>query len=201
MDLDVFQDLINKVKDSDLVQNFITELSNYLEKTNSKEGNKMTNNEKVSELNNHREENCLYQVVDFSSDGVFLQNTNNNAIFEEKNMPKELMDKISNDYILRYKDGNYIFEEELTDDFMNSMVGIQEYKRIQENFEKESNILKIDPNTHYNVSSRNEDLTVLSYGENSKNTIEVPNELLPYFINEQTVLSYKNGKFEKFFND
>ncbi len=201
MDLDVFQDLINKVKDSDLVQNFITELSNHLEKTNSKEGNKMTNNEKVSELNNHREENCLYQVVDFSSDGVFLQNTNNNAIFEEKNMPKELMDKISNDYILRYKDGNYIFEEELTDDFMNSMVGIQEYKRIQENFEKESNILKIDPNTHYNVSSRNEDFTVLSYGENSKNTIEVPNELLPYFINEQTVLSYKNGKFEKFFND
>lgn len=201
MDLDVFQDLINKVKDSDLVQNFITELSNYLEKTNSKEGNKMTNNEKVSELNNHREENCLYQVVDFSSDGVFLQNTNNNAIFEEKNMPKELMDKISNDYILRYKDGNYVIEEELTDDFMNSMVGVQEYKRIQENFEKESNILKIDPNTHYNVSSRNEDFTVLSYGENSKNTIEVPNELLPYFINEQTVLSYKNGKFEKFFND
>lgn len=201
MDLDVFQDLINKVKDSDLVQNFITELSNYLEKTNSKEGNKMTNNEKVSELNNHREENCLYQVVDFSSDGVFLQNTNNNAIFEEKNMPKELMDKISNDYILRYKDGNYVIEEELTDDFMNSMVGVQEYKRIQENFEKESNILKIDPNTHYNVSSRNEDFTVLSYGENSKNTIEVPNELLPYFINEQTVLNYKNGKFEKFFND
>lgn len=201
MDLDVFQDLINKVKDSDLVQNFITELSNHLEKTNSKEGNKMTNNEKVSELNNHREENCLYQVVDFSSDGVFLQNTNNNAIFEEKNMPKELMDKISNDYILRYKDGNYVIEEELTDDFMNSMVGVQEYKRIQENFEKESNILKIDPNTHYNVSSRNEDFTVLSYGENSKNTIEVPNELLPYFINEQTVLSYKNGKFEKFFND
>lgn len=201
MDLDVFQDLINKVKDSDLVQNFITELSNHLEKTNSKEGNKMTNNEKVSELNNHREENCLYQVVDFSSDGVFLQNTNNNAIFEEKNMPKELMDKISNDYILRYKDGNYVIEEELTDDFMNSMVGVQEYKRIQENFEKESNILKIDPNTHYNVSSRDEDFTVLSYGENSKNTIEVPNELLPYFVNEQTVLSYKNGKFEKFFND
>ena len=201
MDLDVFQDLFNKVKDSDLVQNFITELSNHLEKTNSKEGDEMTNNEKVDELNNRREENCLYQVVDFSSDGVFLQNTNNNAIFEEKNMPKELMDKISNDYILRYKDGNYIFEEELTDDFMNSMVGIQEYKRIQENFEKESNILKIDPNTHYNVSSRDEDFTVLSYGENSKNTIEVPNELLPYFVNEQTVLSYKNGKFEKFFND
>lgn len=201
MELDVFQNLINKVKDSDLVQNFITELSNHLEKTNSKEGNKMTNNEKVSELNNHRKENCLYQVVDFSSDGVFLQNTNNNAIFEEKNMPKELMDKISNDYILRYKDGNYVIEEELTDDFMNSMVGVQEYKRIQENFEKESNILKIDPNTHYTVSSRNEDFTVLSYGENSKNTIEVPNELLPYFINEQTVLNYKNGKFEKFFND
>ena len=201
MDLGIFNDLINKVKDSDLVQDFITELSNYLEKINLKEGKQMVNQEKTNNLSSYREGNCLYQVVDFSSNGVFLQNTNNNAVFEEKNMPKELMDKISNDYILRYKDGNYVIEEELTDDFMNSMVGVQEYKRIQENFEKESNILKIDPNTHYNVSSRNEDFTVLSYGENSKNTIEVPNELLPYFINEQTVLSYKNGKFEKFFND
>ena len=197
MDLDVFQDLINKVKDSDLVQNFITELSNHLEKTNSKEGNKMTNNEKVSELNNHREENCLYQVVDFSSDGVFLQNTNNNAIFEEKNMPKELMDKISNDYILRYKDGNYIFEEELTDDFMNSMVGIQEYRQIKEKFEGESNILEMDSNTRYTVGSHQKNYTILNYGESNKGEIKVPNELLPYFMNDESVLCYRDGKFEK----
>ena len=157
----------------------------------------MVNQEKTNNLSSYREGNCLYQVVDFSSNGVFLQNTNNNAVFEEKNMPKELMDKISNDYILRYKDGNYIFEEELTDDFMNSMVGIQEYKKIQENFEKESNILEMDSNTRYTVGSHQKNYTILNYGESNKGEIKVPNELLPYFMNDESVLCYRDGKFEK----
>ena len=75
-----------------------------------------------------REENCLYQVVDFSKDGVFLKNIKNNKIFEEKNLSKELKDKIGNDYILKYKDGNYIFEEELTDKFFDGLVDIKEYE-------------------------------------------------------------------------
>ena len=199
MDLGIFNDLIDKVKDSDLVQSFITELSNHLEKTNLKEGQEKTQ-KKSNELNSHREENALYQVVDFSSDGVFLQNTDNNLVFEEKDIPKELLERISNDYILRYKDGTYMLEEELTDDFMNSMVGIQEYKQIQENFKNESNILEISPSTHYTINSRQKDYTILNYGENNKNTIKVPNELIPYFTNDQSVLCYKDSKFEKVVN-
>ena len=41
-------------------------------------------------------------------------------------IPKELLDKIGNDYILRYKNGEYIFEEELTDDFFSGLVDIEE---------------------------------------------------------------------------
>ena len=37
--------------------------------------------------------------------------------FEEVNIPEDLKNVISNDYILRYKNGTYIFEEKLTDDF------------------------------------------------------------------------------------
>lgn len=65
-----------------------------------------------------KEEECLYQVVDRSLEGVYLQNLNNNKIFEERDISPDLLDKIGNDYILRYKDGNYVFEEELTDKFM-----------------------------------------------------------------------------------
>ena len=83
MDLGIFNDLIDKVKDSDLVQSFITELSNHLEKTNLKEGQEMTQ-KKSNELNSHREENALYQVVDFSSKGVYLRDVNTNKIFEER---------------------------------------------------------------------------------------------------------------------
>ena len=188
MNLDFFNDLINKVKKSDVVQNFMEELSNHLEKANEK-GENQTN----SHQNDKQE--SLYQVVDFSANGVFLQNTNNNKIFEETNMPQEIMDKIGNDYILSYENGKYNIEEEITEDFMNSMVGIQEYEKIKQDFINESNILEIDPNTHYKVQTRNKDYTMLSYGKNS--TLKVPNELIPYFTNEQTILNYKDGKFEK----
>ena len=193
MSLGLFNDLINKVKESDFVNNFIDELTDYLKNTNEK-GETLLNNEQNNNLDIYREENCLYQVVDFSSNGVFLQNTNNDKIFEETNISQELLDKIGNDYILRYKDGKYIIEEELTDDFMNSMVGIQEYRKIKEEFEKESNILEIDSNTKFNVDLRNSDYTILSYGK-EKNTIEVPNALIPYFAVEGNVLKYDNGKF------
>ena len=188
MNLDFFNDLINKDKESDVVQNFMEELSNHLEKTNKK-GENQTNS-----YQNDKQES-LYQVVDFSANGVFLQNTNNNKIFEETNMPQEIMDKIGNDYILSYENGTYNIEEEITEDFMNSMVGIQEYEKIKQDFINESNILEIDPNTHYKVQTRDKDYTMLSYGEN--NTLKVPNELIPYFTNEQTILNYKDGKFEK----
>ena len=193
MSLDLLNDLVNKVKESDFVNNFIDELADYLKNANEK-GETQLNNEQNNNLDIYREENCLYQVVDFSSNGVFLQNTNNDKIFEETNISQELLDKIGNDYILRYKDGKYIIEEELTDDFMNSMVGIQEYRKIKEEFEKESNILEIDSNTKFNVDLRNSDYTILSYGK-EKNTIEVPNALIPYFAVEGNVLKYDNGKF------
>ena len=195
MNLDLLNDLLSKVKESDFVQKFTEELSNYLEKANEDGGGQLEVQENNKNLDIYREENALYQVVDFSSKGVFLQNTNTGVTFEEIDIPQDVLDKIGNDYILRYTDGKYGVEQELTEDFMNSMVGIQEYKKIQEQFEKESNILNIDANTRFNVLSRDNDYTMLSYGE--KDTLKVPNALVPYFANEQSVLCYKNGKFEK----
>lgn len=195
MNLDFFNDLFNKVKESDFVQKFTEELSNYLEKANEEGRGQLEVQENNKNLDRYREENTLYQVVDFSSKGVFLQNTNTGVTFEETDIPQYILDKIGNDYILRYTDGKYVVEQELTEDFMNSMVGIQEYRKIKEQFEKESNILNIDTNTRFNVLSRDNDYTMLSYGE--KDTLKVPNALVPYFANEQSVLCYKNGKFEK----
>ena len=77
-------------------------------------------NEQNEELKKYRQEGAIYQVVDHSSKGVLLQNKDNNVIFEETNLSEELMDKISNDYILSYKNGEYVYEEELTDDFFQN---------------------------------------------------------------------------------
>jgi len=106
---------------SEFVEDFITELTEYL--NDFKE--KVINDRKEERLNNLREEGCLYQVVDLSSKGVYLQNTKNNIIFEETNIPKELKNILSKDFILSYKQGAYIFEEDLTDIFYKNMVDIK----------------------------------------------------------------------------
>ena len=117
MNLDLFNNLINGAKENSFVQNFIKELSDYLKNTKVKERNEVKENE--INLDGYRKENCLYQVVDRSLKGVYLQNLENNVVFEETDISKELLDKIGNDYILRYRDGKYIFEEELTEKFFN----------------------------------------------------------------------------------
>lgn len=193
MNLDFLKNLEKSLKNTEeksFIDKFITELTEFLK--DKKEENVYEKNDiKTSNL---REENCLYQVVDFGRDGIYLQNTNSNVIFEEVNIPDNIKNIISNDYILRYKEGTYIFEEKLTDEFFENMVDIQEYKQIQEKFIKESNILKNNPKTRYKILSNKKDFTVLEY---EKGTIKVPSILLPYFINDNSILYFKNGKFHR----
>lgn len=182
MNLDIFKNL--QKDNNNWIQDFMKQLSKCLEGKNR-------------EMENVREEDGLYQVIDFTENGVYLQNTKNNKIFEETEMSEELKEQIDPDYILRYKDGEYTIEQEMTDDFLDSMVDIQDYKKIQEDFINNSSILEIAPDTRFNVllHQSEDEFSVLSYDNNK--TIEVPNELLPYFLDEDTVLYYKDGKFEK----
>ena len=114
MKLELFNNIVKTTKDN-FVQNFMKELSDFSEHKDGREESRL------SDLDGFREENCLYQVVDRSRNGVFIQNMNNKKVFEETKMSKEILDKISNDYILRYKNGEYIIEEELTDEFFENL--------------------------------------------------------------------------------
>ena len=142
MKLEIFNKLANDTKESNLVENFIQELSKYLgnakekgeQKMNIPNNNNESNNEISNEktlkqqenLNQNREENCLYQVVDFSVNGVYLLNKNTNKIFEETEISQELKNQIQNDSILRYKNGEYVYEEELTEEFFNNLEDIDQ---------------------------------------------------------------------------
>ena len=77
------------------------------------------------------------------------------------------------------------------------MVGIREYKEIQEKFVKESIISEIDPNTRYTIEMKEENYCLLSYGTNGENTIKVPTELIPFWAKSEESLYYKNGKFSR----
>ena len=149
MKLEIFNKLANDAKESNLVENFIQELSKYLENAkekgeqkmnipnNNNESNNEISNEKTlkqqENLNQNREENCLYQVVDFSVNGVYLLNKNTNKIIkkgdkakEETEISQELKNQIQNDSILRYKNGEYVYEEELTEEFFNNLEDIDQ---------------------------------------------------------------------------
>lgn len=194
MNLDLFNNLLNNTKENNIVQNFIKELSNYLEKANNKLSSKNSN---IIEANSLRQEDCLYQVVEMDVDGAYLQNTNNNYVSKETDISKELLDKIGNDSILRYKDGKYIYEEELTQKFCDNLLGIREYREIQDDFMKESDIQEIDSNTKYKIESREDDYCILSYVNDGKNTIKVPNALIPFWTKDGENLYYQNGKFNR----
>lgn len=196
MNLDLFNNLVNSVKENNIIQSFIKELSNYLEKQNNKLLNEEYNRKDNEIL---RQENCLYQVVEMDADGVYLQNTDNNSIAKEMDISKEILNKIGNDSVLRFKDGNYIYEEELTKQFYNSLTDIKEYKKIQNNFVEENDMLEIEPNTRYKFELSEDNYCLLSYENNGKNTIKVPKELIPFWTKNGDNLYYKNGKFNRDF--
>lgn len=196
MNLNLVNELMKKGMQNNIVQSFIKELSNYLENINEKGENGLDKQDINNNLEKYRKEDRLYQVVDMSTNGVILQDTKNNVTFEETEISEDIKDKIQNDYILKYKNGEYVIEDEMTEDFFDRLVGIKEYKNIQQKFIEESDILQIDPNVRYKIDKKKDDYTMLKYGEDEKK-IDVPNALLPYFTDEDTVLYYKNGKFEK----
>lgn len=190
MNLDLLNNLVNSIKENNVVQSFIKELSNYLEKENNNERNRKDDN-------NLKQENCIYQVVEMDVDGAYLQNTENNCISKETDISREILNKIGNDSVLRFKDGSYIYEEELTKEFYDSLIDIKEYKNIQDNFVKESNILENDSNNTYKIELCENNYCLLSYDNNGKKTIEVPKQLIPFWTKNGDNLYYKNGKFNR----
>ena len=88
MNLGLFNNILNNVKENTFIQNFMKELSNYLEKSN-----------------NLKQEDCLYQVVEMGTNYAYLQNINSKQVSKKDDIPKEILNKIGNDTVLRYKDG------------------------------------------------------------------------------------------------
>lgn len=189
MKLDFFKEITNNLDNK--VQDFINDLSEYLNKSKEE-----VFNEPNESLNNLREEDCLYYVIDSDLETVYLQNLNNNIKFRENDLSPEIKKQVFTDCILRYKNGKYIWDKELTDKFMATLVSAVEFNKIKEKFIKETNIQDNEPNTKYNVLLHEEDYTTLSYENNGIKTVNVPNVLMPFGVNNKKVYIYKNGKFE-----
>lgn len=71
-------------------------------------------------IKKYRKENSLYVVVERCLNSAYLQDMDTNIVFEEVNFPKDVVDLLCNDSIVRFKNGKYVYEKELTDDLFNS---------------------------------------------------------------------------------
>lgn len=116
MNLDFFKELKNNLENSQ-VKEFLNELSDYMD--NLKEKN--------FKQENDREEG-LYYVLNGNPDKVYLTKFNSKKVFEATDLSEEIRKSVSEGFILRYKDGKYAIDEELTEKNFEGLLNIDEYK-------------------------------------------------------------------------
>lgn len=71
------------------------------------------------ELDLYRQEGGVYKVVENIGICIYLQNINTGEIFGEVKFSENLYNILSTDYIVRYENGQYVYDEDLTAKFMN----------------------------------------------------------------------------------
>ncbi len=95
MDLNLIKDVVKEIKKNDIVEKFMSELSNFLE-----------NNQ---EINQNRKEGHLYLVTEDRNGEVYLWDFTEKPEHEFKEVftSKELIDVAKEGAMLQFKDGKY----------------------------------------------------------------------------------------------
>lgn len=187
MELDIINKMSEFAKESGFVQKFLEELSDELKRKSGREVNNTLSSDIL------KQEGTLYQVVEMTTDGAYLQNTKTGKVAEEKDISKELYNLIGNDSIIKFENGEYIDEPDITDEFMNSLVDIDELDKIQNDFFAKSGIDKNPADARYTLVSKDSKSSEVEY---DGNLIKVPNELIPFFAESGTELIYKDKHFQ-----
>ena len=116
MNLDLIKDIKNDLENSN-VKDFLNELSGYM--NNLKE--------KISKQENDREEG-LYYVLNANPNKIYLTKFNSKKVFEATDMPQKIKNTVSEGFILRYRNGEYIVDEELTEKNFEGLLNIDKYE-------------------------------------------------------------------------
>jgi len=116
MNLDFFKELKNNLSSNNEVKDFIKDLADYM--NNLKE--------KINKPKDIREEG-LYYVLNANPDKIYLTKFNSKKVFEEADLPKEIKNSVSEGVILRYKNGQYKIDEELTERNFEGLLNIDKY--------------------------------------------------------------------------
>lgn len=171
--------------------------TNYISKSFRNIAREISNIQDES-LKKYRKENNLYVVVQTCPNSMYLQDVETNVVFEEISFPDDGSMLLCNDSVVRFKDGKYIYEKEITNGWFNSFISASEHNEAFNKLMNEPNFSKIDlKNTTFNMISRKNDYSILGYGKSDKYTLKVPNKLIDYWANDNSILYYDSQ--DKFF--
>lgn len=122
----------NKLENSEIptkkTNDFINELSNYIEKIKDKISSFVKQNKERKENIKNMQEEGLYYVLSGNPEKVYLTKFKSKKVFEATNLPQDIKNAVSEGFILRYKDGEYTIDEELTDRNFEGELNIDEYE-------------------------------------------------------------------------
>ena len=107
----------NNLSNNNEIKEFMQELSDYM--NNLKE--------KITKPKEIRKEG-LYYVLNANPDKIYLTKFNSKKVFEEADLPKEIKNTVSEGFILRYRNGEYTVDEELTEKNFEGLLNIDEYE-------------------------------------------------------------------------
>lgn len=110
MDLNIFKNIREDIKNNIDVKGFIEELTNFLK--NIDEPKTKENLAPISvneELENYRKEGHLYLVTEDRNNEIYLNDfTEKSKVeFKETNLPKEILQDAKEGTMLQYKNGKY----------------------------------------------------------------------------------------------
>lgn len=100
---------------------FLKEVLGDLEKVNDKIKGRLENKSLFKE-------NDLYYVYSYMPEKVFVTKQGEKHIEILKDLPEELLKNLAEGFILRYKNGKFIIDEELTEKSMNFELDFDNYK-------------------------------------------------------------------------
>ena len=116
MKLDFFRELKNNLEKSE-AKDFLNELTDFMNSLKKK----------MSKPKDIREEG-LYYVLDGNPNKVYLTKFSSKKVFEASDLPQEIKNIVSEGFILRYKNGQYLVDEELTEKNFEGLLNIDKYK-------------------------------------------------------------------------
>ena len=221
MNFELFNNLDSNKEKRGWVQQFMEEIQQILfNNKNTKECNMCNETTPIEENATHletkntkarpglKQEGCIY-VVDVDGrnfDGsAYLINTETGIIEIEKDFSKEMDKYVYGDHVFIFENGQYLFNNELTWEYMNNLGSIPEVEEAQAKFSKEFNNRGLNSETTFKISSgnRKNDKTVTMSYKNKNGSIEkieVPSILIPYFVYDFNIFKY-DIELECFYKD